>query len=149
MWKPPRHSPKEAGGAPRELAPLQPGGVYGLIQEQAYLSSPRLWGSKMDIRTGVAAALALGGILIASASVAQAQTPPPVEAYGRLPAVSGVAISPDGQRLIAGVAEGDASARRPPRDNGRGPGPFSTSACNHLEMQRRVRLTRLKPPASR
>ncbi|HYD72840.1 MAG TPA: S9 family peptidase [Candidatus Binatia bacterium] len=64
----------------------------------------------MSIRTSVAAALALGGILFASTAVAQAQTPPPVEAYGRLPAVSGVSISPDGQRLIAGVAEGDASA---------------------------------------
>ena len=64
----------------------------------------------MGVRTGVAAAFALGGILLASGSVAQAQTAPPVEAYGRLPAVSGVSISPDGQRLIASVAEGDASA---------------------------------------
>lgn len=63
----------------------------------------------MGIRTGIAAALALGGVLFASGSVAQTQ-PPPVEAYGRLPAISAVSISPDGQRLIAAVAEGDASA---------------------------------------
>jgi len=65
----------------------------------------------MGIRTGVAAALALGGFLFSSAPVALAQTaPPPVEAYGRLPAINAVSISPDGSRLIAGVAEGDASA---------------------------------------
>jgi dipeptidyl aminopeptidase/acylaminoacyl peptidase len=64
----------------------------------------------MGVRTGIAAAVALGGVLLAMGTVAQAQTLPPVEAYGRLPAVNGVSISPDGQRLIAGVAEGDASA---------------------------------------
>ncbi len=63
----------------------------------------------MGIWSKAAAALALGGALF-SASLAQAQSPPPVEAYGRLPGVSSVAISPDGQRLIAGVNEGDASA---------------------------------------
>src|SRR5262249_29819005 len=76
-----------------------------------FVVSPRLWGSKMGIRTGVAAAFALGGFLVSSASIALAQTaPPPVEAYGRLPAINAVSISPDGTRLIAGVAEGDASA---------------------------------------
>jgi dipeptidyl aminopeptidase/acylaminoacyl peptidase len=64
----------------------------------------------MGVRSGVAAAFALGGALLASTSLAQAQTPPPVEAYGRLPAISAVSISPDGQRLIASVAEGEASA---------------------------------------
>lgn len=62
----------------------------------------------MGVRRYVAAAVALGGVL--AGGIAQAQTPPPVEAYGRLPAISSVSISPDGQRLIAGVNEGDASA---------------------------------------
>jgi dipeptidyl aminopeptidase/acylaminoacyl peptidase len=64
----------------------------------------------MGVRTGIAAAVALGGVLLASGAVAQAQTAPPVEAYGRLPAVSGVSISPNGERLLVGVSEGDASA---------------------------------------
>src|SRR5690606_27315955 len=45
-------------------------------------------------------------------AVASAQTPPPAEAYGRLPAVSEVAITPDGQRLaIAAFQDGRSQVR--------------------------------------
>jgi dipeptidyl aminopeptidase/acylaminoacyl peptidase len=57
----------------------------------------------------LAAALA-GATLLVLAPAAQAQSPPPVEAYGRLPAVGGVSISPDGQRLAVAVSQGDATA---------------------------------------
>lgn len=64
----------------------------------------------MGIRS-VAAAFALGGVfLAASASLSHAQAPPPVEAYGQLPAVGGVAISPSGERLAVIVSQGNATA---------------------------------------
>ncbi|HRP11772.1 MAG TPA: S9 family peptidase [Terricaulis sp.] len=58
----------------------------------------------MKLAKCAAAACAL--VFAAMFSVAaHAQTPPPVEAYGRLPAVSDVAISPDGQRLVIAAFE--------------------------------------------
>lgn len=49
--------------------------------------------------------LGLGCIVAAAlvAAPAAAQTPPPVEAFGRLPAVADVSISPDGQRVAVAV----------------------------------------------
>jgi dipeptidyl aminopeptidase/acylaminoacyl peptidase len=38
--------------------------------------------------------------------------PPPAEVYGRLPAISDMAISPDGTKLVAGISIGDASLVR-------------------------------------
>jgi dipeptidyl aminopeptidase/acylaminoacyl peptidase len=64
----------------------------------------------MDIRSTVAAAFGLGGVFFLSMSSAEAQAPPPVEAYGRLPAVGGVSISPNGERLAVIVSQGDATA---------------------------------------
>ena len=37
------------------------------------------------------------------AHAAQAASPPPVEAYGRLPAIGSAALSPDGKRLVVSV----------------------------------------------
>jgi dienelactone hydrolase len=39
----------------------------------------------------------------AASSIAGAASPPPVEAYGRLPAISSVALSPDGKRVVISV----------------------------------------------
>lgn len=47
------------------------------------------------LKRAIGAALAL-----AFTQSAFAQTPPPVEAYGRLPAISDVAISPDGRHIV-------------------------------------------------
>jgi dipeptidyl aminopeptidase/acylaminoacyl peptidase len=52
------------------------------------------------IRTGLA--LALIGVLAASAARAA-----PLEAYGRLPFIESVKVSPDGSKLALGMAEGD------------------------------------------
>ncbi len=60
----------------------------------------------------IVAALAAQVIVCAMAVSVSAQTPPPVEAYGQLPAVSGVAITPDGSRLaIAGFENGRSHVR--------------------------------------
>lgn len=48
-------------------------------------------------------------LAVAGFGIAYAQTPlPPPEAYGRLPAVGGAAISPDGQHIALFVGQGDA-----------------------------------------
>ncbi len=47
--------------------------------------------------------LACAGALAVAPSVF-AQTPPPIEAFGRLPAVADVAISPDGSRLAVAIS---------------------------------------------
>lgn len=58
------------------------------------------------------AAAALAACMFVFGSLAAAQTPPPVEAYGRLPAVSDVAIAPNGQRLaIAAFQDGRSQVR--------------------------------------
>lgn len=52
---------------------------------------------------------ALAALLACAAGAAYAQpAPPPVAAYGRLPAISDAAISPDGRHII--IAQSDASA---------------------------------------
>lgn len=47
------------------------------------------------LKLAISVALAL-----AFTQSAFAQAPPPVEAYGRLPAISDVAISPDGRHIV-------------------------------------------------
>lgn len=42
-------------------------------------------------------------IICAGAFTAEAASPPPAEAYGRLPAISSVALSPDGKRVVVSV----------------------------------------------
>ena len=49
------------------------------------------------------AQLVSAAILCVSIGVANAATPPPAEAYGRLPAIGGVALSPDGKRVVVSV----------------------------------------------
>jgi dipeptidyl aminopeptidase/acylaminoacyl peptidase len=46
---------------------------------------------------------AIAAIAAAGATPAQAANPPPAEAYGRLPAISAVALSPDGRRVVVSV----------------------------------------------
>ena len=41
--------------------------------------------------------------VLACTHLAQGATPPPAEAYGRLPALSSVALSPDGKRVVVSV----------------------------------------------
>lgn len=54
-----------------------------------------------------AAAAAIFTLIAVGQSFAQ-PAPPPAEAYGRLPEIGGVAISPDGQHLVLKLGEGDA-----------------------------------------
>ena len=42
-------------------------------------------------------------VAVAYAFTAGAATPPPAEAYGRLPALGDVALSPDGKRVVLAV----------------------------------------------
>jgi dipeptidyl aminopeptidase/acylaminoacyl peptidase len=54
----------------------------------------------MRIAQLTTAAIAIG---CAAAFAAEAATPPPAEAYGRLPALGSVALSPDGKRVVVSV----------------------------------------------
>jgi dipeptidyl aminopeptidase/acylaminoacyl peptidase len=45
----------------------------------------------------------LAAVILSGLTTAQAATPPPAEAYGRLPAIGGVALSPDGKRVAVVV----------------------------------------------
>ncbi len=51
-------------------------------------------------------------VLLFAANASLAQAPPPVEAYGRLPAISDAAISPDGRHVVIAQSEGAATAFR-------------------------------------
>ncbi|MBC8027296.1 MAG: hypothetical protein H7Y89_14985, partial [Steroidobacteraceae bacterium] len=42
-------------------------------------------------------------VLTCGIASAQAATPPPAEAYGRLPAFGSVALSPDGKRVVVSI----------------------------------------------
>lgn len=58
------------------------------------------------------AGAAFAACVLVFGGVATAQTPPPLEAYGSLPAVSDVAITPDGRRLaIAAFEDGRSQVR--------------------------------------
>ena len=54
----------------------------------------------MRIAQLLTAVIAIG---CAGAPATRAATPPPAEAYGRLPAISSVALSPDGKRVVVSV----------------------------------------------
>ena len=56
----------------------------------------------MRIARLLAAAAAIV-MTMAMACAAEAASPPPAEAYGRLPAISSVALSPDGKRVVIAV----------------------------------------------
>jgi dipeptidyl aminopeptidase/acylaminoacyl peptidase len=63
----------------------------------------RRWFLKVLLATAVLAAAALPHQARAQA------TPPPVEAFGRLPAVADAAISPDGSKVALAMSQGDAA----------------------------------------
>jgi Tol biopolymer transport system component len=84
----------------------------------------------MGARTGIAAALALGGALLVSTAAAQTIS---AEAFGRLPDVADVSISPDGRRvalarnsLTAGGAVGIMEIDNPANQTGYRVGPDTT-----------------------
>lgn len=58
------------------------------------------------------AQLACVAALFVAASASAQTALPPVEAYGRLPAISGAAISPDGTRLALAISSNDLTAIR-------------------------------------
>jgi dipeptidyl aminopeptidase/acylaminoacyl peptidase len=69
-------------------------------------------------------------------SAAHAATPPPAEAYGRLPAISSVALSPDGKRVVVSVGY-EYRAAEPDRE---------LTALNVIELDTGKIEARLAPP---